>query len=509
MVRRGNFLYVADAYNNALRAINLTTRAVTTVIGDVATQAEGTTDGPIASARLDMPHSLALDAANSQLFIGELRGARVRVLNLTTNVVSTLVTGTGAITSLAYDASGKRLLASIFDDNKVLSVDVAQKTFGLFAGSGNYGEVDGPPTTAAFRSPHGVAVSGTTAFVADYHGPTIRKLVANGSGAFQATTLAGLATDAGHKDAIGAEARFESPGDMALAPDNHTMYVVDGDSNCAIRTFDTNTAQVGTLAGGADCTSVDGTGVAATFQRPGSMTMAIPTPGRPPVLLVTEERGVVRKVDTANARVTTLNTGDDTLPTWRGIAATASAIYVCGEGERKIFRLPVAGGALAAYAGTGEQGCDDGAVAAATLGRPAGVIWDGATTLFFADQDCMTIRRIDLMANTVQTVAGGDQDGNGAEDPDGTGKKAAFAYPAGLMWDRQKKGFYVQDVHVVRWVDATTFEVKTIVGDKDSHGGVWLPPNPPRLNFPGGTVEGLDGELYLTSERAILKWVAP
>jgi hypothetical protein len=295
---------------------------------------------------------------------------------------------------------------------------------------------------------------------------------------------------------------------MALAPDNHTLYVVDGDPNCAIRTFDTNTGQVGTVAG-AKCEFADGTGITARFAYPTAMTMAIPAPGSKPVLLVTEERGVIRKVDTANGKVTSLNTGNDTWSIWRGIAATASHVYLTGETERRIFRIPIAGGTLANYAGSGTQGCADGAVASATLGRPSGIIWDGANTMFFVDQDCKTVRRINLTSNTVQTVAGGDADGDGDVKPDGIGKNAAFSYPAALTWDRQKKGFYVQDVHVVRWVNATTFEVKTIVGDKDAYGGVWLPPNPPRLNFPGGLVEGPNGDLYITSESAILRWSAP
>jgi hypothetical protein len=506
MARRGNFLYVTDFYNHALRAINLTTKAVTTVIGDPVNKESGTTDGPIATARLQRPHALAFDSTGNKLFIGEhYPGERVRVLDFTNNTVSTLITGVGAVQAMAYDSPNNRLVVTLFEDQKVVSVNIATKTSSLLAGSGAIDEIDGPPATAAFHSPSGVAVGPSgTVFVADFDGPTLRKLVANGSGAYQTTTFAGRAARKGHGDAIGEAARFDQPGDMALAPDNRTLYVVDTDDNCAIRTVDTGTKQVGTLAGGGKCERKDGTGVAATFNFPGAMTMGTGTGGGAPPLFVTEAHGVVRKVDTANGAVSTLFTGDDARPVWRGIAATASTIYVTAEFERKVFQLPIGGGTLNDYAGTGGEGCDDSASAISTFGRLGGIVWDGATSLYVADQACQTIRRINLTAHTVQTVAGGNAEGD--ENPDGVGRNAAFFYPGSLTWDRQKKGIYVQDMHLVRWVSATTFEVKTVAGAPGAQGGVWISPNPPHLNFPGGMIEGTAGELYLSSEGAILKW---
>jgi hypothetical protein len=107
-----------------------------------------------------------------------------------------------------------------------------------------------------------------------------------------------------------------------------------------------------------------------------------------------------------------------------------------------------------------------------------------------------------MAGKVVETVAGG-----GAQDAfDGRGVAARFVEPRHLSWTRDRLAFYVSDQHVVRRVDAKTFEVSTFAGNPDEFGGVWLSPAPPRFNQPNGLAEGPSGELYITSENSVLRF---
>jgi len=177
----GNFLYLADTYNQTIRKIDITTGAVTTLAGYAGTT--GTTDNATgSSARFNYPYSLTtLDGSN--IYVSD-------TLNQTIRVVS----AAGAVTTLAGSA-------------------------------GNAGSTDASGTSAKFNYPAGIAIDSTGAnlYVADSSNHVIRKVVI-ASGAV--TTLAGTAGTAGSTDGTGAAARFNTP--IGVAIDNTgNLYVTD------------------------------------------------------------------------------------------------------------------------------------------------------------------------------------------------------------------------------------------------------------------------------------------
>jgi len=83
------------------------------------------------------------------------------------------------------------------------------------------------------------------------------------------TTLAGTAGQIGSIDAMGSEARFNEP--HHITTDGTNLYVTD--SNDTIRKIVVTTGEVTTIAGMAyDYSSTDGTGSAARFNMPWSIT---------------------------------------------------------------------------------------------------------------------------------------------------------------------------------------------------------------------------------------------
>jgi DNA-binding beta-propeller fold protein YncE len=148
-------------------------------------------------------------------------------------------------------------------------------TVAVLAGDGVQGTVDGPTTRARFSEPFGIAAAlDGTLYVADAgHADLIRRISPDG----QVSTLAG---------------GFRTPSGVALASDG-TLYVADT-GNHAIRRVMPN-GQVTTLAGDGTPGYVDGPGAQARFNGP--IGVAVAPDGR--VLVADTYNDRIRVVDPA------------------------------------------------------------------------------------------------------------------------------------------------------------------------------------------------------------------
>jgi uncharacterized protein (TIGR03437 family) len=81
-------LYVADTFNHRIRKINLTTKIITTVAG-IGTPGFSGDGGPATSAQLNLPTSMAFDAAGN-LYIADNGNSVVRLVNAATGAISTI-----------------------------------------------------------------------------------------------------------------------------------------------------------------------------------------------------------------------------------------------------------------------------------------------------------------------------------------------------------------------------------------------------------------------------------
>ena len=237
-------VFVADWSNHRVRRIF--EGQVTTVAGDGSA---GHVDGPAVSAQLSAPMGLAVGGAG-ELYISEKNGQRVRLLHL--GQVST-VAGDGA----AAFVDGPVLLAS-FNAPQGLAVSPAGVIYVADAGNNRVRQIakglvstlcgssagwaDGPPGTARFAYPTGVAIGPAgDVIVADEVNQVIRR-VAGG----QVSTLAGTPGASGLHDGAAASAKFISPHDIAVDAAG-TIYVADC-GNGRIRKI--KDGQVSTVAGG-------------------------------------------------------------------------------------------------------------------------------------------------------------------------------------------------------------------------------------------------------------------
>ena len=133
------------------------------------------------------------------------------------------------------------------------------------AGTGTAGNVDNARgTVAQFNTPLGLAIRGSTLYIADYNGHRIRAIDL-GSANKTVSTIAGSGTMGGYADGAGSTARFNDP--LGIAVSGTTLYVADS-GNHRIRAIDIATKTVGTIAGDGTSGTKNGLGIAARFRRP-------------------------------------------------------------------------------------------------------------------------------------------------------------------------------------------------------------------------------------------------
>lgn len=230
---------------------------------------------------------------------------------------------------------------------------------------------------------------------------------------FTFTTLAGSAgTVVNGQDGTGADAAFDAPRGIAVDRAG-TIYVADTRNN-TIRKI-TSSGVVTTLAGTAGTEgSTNGTGADARFNEPFGIAV------------------------------------DD-----------AGNVYVADASTNSIRKITAAG-VVTTFAGGGAPGSTDGTGTGARLDEPRGICIDSNGTLYVADYDNHTIRKI-TSAGVVTTIAGqADVPGNS----DGTGTAASFRGPMGIAVDSAGI-IYVADTgnKSIRRIDTTgTVTTLTLAG---------------------------------------------
>lgn len=235
-------------------------------------------------------------------------------------------------------------------------------TFRTLAGTSGAGDADGAGANARFQFPQGPALAADgSLYVGDTMNHTIRKISPGGN----VTTFAGKAGESGGADGVGAAARFFEPESPAIDR-NGVLYVPSGDTIRRIAPDGTVTTLAGKFG---ESGTADGPGSSARFNDP-----------------------------------------------WGAAVDGSGNVYVADSGNHTIRKI--SSGVVTTLAGlAGSSGSADGAGSGARFKTPAYVTVDSAGTLFVADGDNHTIRKI--VGNVVTTIAGtagasGSTDGNGS-----------------------------------------------------------------------------------------------
>lgn len=287
--------------------------------------------------------------------------------------------------------------------------------------------------------------------------------------------LAGTLGGSGNVDDTGTAARFDYPSRIA-SDGAGNLYITDT-NNSTIRKIVVATGAVTTLAGSPGVYgSSDGTGSAARFGLPYSIAYD------GSANLYVGDNNTIRKIVVATGAVTTLcgsagmagstdgigSVARFSLP--QGIAADgAGSVYVADSNNHTIRKIVVATGTVTTLAGSpGASGTTDGTAGAARFNLPQGITADGAGNLYVADTNSHTIRKVVAATGAVTTLVGSP---GASGSSDGVGSTARFDLPQGIAVD-SAGDLYVMDTNssTLRKVVVSTRTVTTLAGSAGVSG---------------------------------------
>lgn len=262
-----------------------------------------------------------------------------------------------------------------------------------------------------FSYPNGIAVDSNGVIYVTENGNNVVRRVSTTGDAVTVDTFAGTASTIadrgkqrrlnstlvgleGFRDGEADDSAFRLPDDIVIAPDG-SFYVADA-SNHSVRriTRNGNDVMVETIAGTGVPGFADGVTEKARFNTPTGLALSA-------------DGGSLFVADTANNRIRIIN-----LLTRR----------------------------VETFSGSGRASGDDGPAGQASFVRPVGLALDSDGTLYVSEVTGARIRRVDH-DGTVTTLAGGST----LKFRDGTGARATFNDPRGIVIDRVHGILYVAD----------------------------------------------------------------
>lgn len=513
-------IFVADTQNHTIRRLSAD-GVVTTLAGEAGNASS--VDGIGTAARFNTPRGLAVDAQGN-IFVADHSNHTIRKITAG-GVVTTFAGRAGDIydftrsadgngtnarfnlpTGIAIDASGNLYVTD--SGNHTIRKITAGGTvttlagkppelIGLFGGLRYYtGGEDGVGGNARFYVPWGLGIDRAgNLYVGDNWNRTIRRITQAGI----VTTFAGTALYGGGMDGTGSGQGFSGPtfsSPQGVAVDaNGNVFVADAST---IRKI-TPGAMVTTLAGLAGITGSADSPATERFSSP----LAVATDGDGNAYVSNFKNFTISKI-APDGVVTTLAgipgtrgsaNGAGNAATFfspRGVAAGPDGdVFVADAGTHRI-RKTNRDGFVSTWAGAGRRGDTDGTASEALFSYPTAIATDSAGSVFVADTENHTIRKI-TADGTVITIAGGAGNIGSA---DGLVAEARFYSPEGIAVDRSGNVF-VADTgnHVIRKL--TDRVVTTLAGSAGARGQADGRGPAARFNQPVGLAVDDGGYLFV------------
>jgi sugar lactone lactonase YvrE len=250
------------------------------------------------------------------------------------------------------------------------------------------------------------------------------------------------------------EVRFDRDGNMFFAEmQNHVVRRVDARTHVISTVAGTGTAGFGGDGGPAN---------QAQLRQPHSI--AFDAEGRLLICDIGNHR--IRRVDLKSGKIETWagTGGRGPTPDGAPIAGTPlngpraitsdpeGNLYLVLREGNAVYRIDPRAGKIYHVAGTGESGYtgDGGPARLAKFSGPKGIGWAPDGSLYLADTESHTIRRVDLKSGVITTVVGTGQRGDG---PEGDAKACKLSRPHGI---------YVSKAGAVFIADSESHRVRAV-----------------------------------------------
>lgn len=467
-------LFIADTSNCRIRKLILSTDIISTYAGNGSCGYAGDT-GAATAAEVYEPYGVTVDTTGN-LYIADTDNYVVREVTKSSGKINTIA---------------------------------GNHTYG-FLGDG------GAATSAELTSIYQVAVSGTTVTIGDYNNQRVRQFTIGGN----ITTVAGSGTGGFCGDGSAAtSACLNGPSGVAI--NGSTIYIAD-QSNYRIRKF-TVGGDITTVAGNGSynlptlLTGEPPSGVVLYYP--------IGVYGDPSGNIFVNDtddylvRKFVKSSDLVNffaGTGTAGYTGNGGLATAAelnendGVARdSAGNIYIADTNNHVIREVAAATGDISTFAGT--ERCafsgDGGPATSAELCYPSGVFVDSKNNVYIADTYNHVIRKV--TAGTITTIAGiGSR--NGYSGDGGPATSAQLYYPYGVTVDGSQN-VYIADTDNcrIREVSAATAVINTVAGSGNCTFSGDGPATEEALYYPYGIRVDANGNMFIADTyNHRLRWVS-
>ena len=175
------------------------------------------------------------------------------------------------------------------------------------------------------------------------------------------------------------------------------------------------------------------------------------------------------------------------------------ALYVCEIDTDRVRRIDLAADTITTVAGTGESGYsgDGGLATKAKLNDPYEVRFDSAGNMYFVEMLSAVVRRVDADSGKITTIAGTGKSGFSGDG--GPAGEARFDRPHSIVLDG-KGSLYIADIgnHRIRRMDLNSSIVSTFAGTGAKEP---TPDNSPLagtpLNGPRALAFGPQGDMFI------------
>ena len=513
------------------------------------TNAMGAANGVGTAILFSRCNGVSFDAAGTTLYVADYLGQRVRAVNVATRASTTIASGPlGALNGISTAVDGSVLVLSIgFCGVRKVTPAGAVSVFagGACCVGAACLAADGPALNASFSSSVRAIAADAAGSVYVIDGNALRAVRPNASapGTFSVAVLAGAISGVtGCTNGVGTNAQYNTLGFLAVSSDGATVY--HADNYCyTVRAYAVATGVVSTLAGAIGTAGfADGFGVAARFSRvsglgidPLSGAVYASDVGAAALRVVTRV-GDVRTLVGNGTPAAASGSGVDFLTGAAArfvhpgpvVAGSGGTVYVAdyfGSNVRAVMCPPPASSSqtptptsAATPSPTPQQpaGVFAGAAAPATTAAarmlvvlPKGLCLDGSAGVLFISRHCL--RRVGLDGSAA-TLAGDCASTNGVWSGDG-GPATSATLNAPAACAAGAAGVYVAEAGTaaagggrVRLLNATSGRAETVAGNGSYSTGAPLAgvaATAQPLGSPAALALGADGAtLYIADGAA-------
>jgi sugar lactone lactonase YvrE len=175
-----------------------------------------------------------------------------------------------------------------------------------------------------------------------------------------------------------------------------------------------------------------------------------------------------------------------------------SGLFICDIKNHRIRRVDFATGSIATFAGTGERKSfpDGSAVEGTALNGPRSLALDAGGDLVIVLREGNAVYRLNRKSMTWRHLAGTGKQGYAGDGNDA--RLALLAGPKGVAVDGVGNILLCDtENHVIRMIERSTGQIKTLIGDGTKGDGPDGPPLKCRLNRPHGIFVAGDDVIYV------------